>query len=108
MIANTASSSDYDVSPSDIALTFLPNGVTRQYFNVTPVDDLRVENDETITAILTTTDPLAVIIVREMQITIKDNDSKIISSYMNFVTLFLFVGFLIQFIVVYFICTSYV
>lgn len=76
MSDKTASSADYTVAPSNITMTFVPNGETRQFFNVTPIDDNRVEGDEAITAILSTTDPFAVIITKEMQITIKDNDSK--------------------------------
>ena len=69
----TASGDDYTVA-NGITFTFTPTGSNRQFFTFTPVNDVRVENDETVVATLSTTDPQAVITRRQIEITIQDND----------------------------------
>jgi hypothetical protein len=69
----SASSNDYTV-PNDITFTFSPTGPSRQFFTFTPVNDVRVENDEIVIATLSSTDPQAVINGSQIQITIQDDD----------------------------------
>ena len=70
----TASSSDYTVA-NDIELTFTPSGPSTQFFSFTPTNDDRVENDETVQATLSSTDPQVEILTNQVQITIEDDDS---------------------------------
>ena len=70
----TASSSDYTVA-NDIELTFTPSGPSTQFFSFIPTNDDRVENDETVLATLSTSDPQVEILTNQVQITIEDDDS---------------------------------
>ena len=70
----TASSSDYTVA-NDIELTFTPSGPSMQFFSFTSTNDDRVENDESVLATLSTSDPQVEILTNQVQITIEDDDS---------------------------------
>lgn len=74
IVGITASSSDYTVA-DDIELTFTPSGPSTQSFSFTPINDGRVENDETVMATLSTTDLQAEILRNQVEITIQDDDS---------------------------------
>ncbi|XP_028399458.1 uncharacterized protein LOC114522881 [Dendronephthya gigantea] len=74
---STASSNDYTVS-DNIIFTFSPTGPSRQHFNFTPNDDPRIEGDEVVLALLSTTDPQAEILTRQIRITIQDDDKAIV------------------------------
>ncbi|CAB4009565.1 partial, partial [Paramuricea clavata] len=73
----TASPSDYTVA-NDITLTFTATGPSRQFFSFTPINDTRIESDELVTATLSTTNPQAVILTSQIQITIEDDDKAVV------------------------------
>lgn len=73
--AGTASNTDYSVATSTV-LTFGPGLQTTRIIVVTTNEDLIIENDETITAVLTTSSTSVRIDDGVMIVTIKDDDSK--------------------------------
>ena len=66
-------------------MTFTATGPSRQFFSFTPVNDVRIENDELVTATLSTTDPQAVILTSQIQITIEDDDRTLYSFLFSFI-----------------------